>query len=252
MIPREGLEPSPTPTPTVTPTVTPSLPAICNDIQSAGLQNEILEVVVGENAVAGSNYLIVEDNRSLLQYTVLSGSGIRIGTSITKIENWFSNYNNRVLYKKVTLDKPLIGNINKNNILKSSIVDMRYVKTQYWVGTMEFKFTSYSIPDRFRVIAVHADSRVGETVLYDSGYRGQVERTPCGYITAADLSGPPSGSVLIVKPEGVIEIKVTVEAPCVGTAWQYLLGCPVRTDIFASPTPTNTSTVTPTPSRSRT
>ena len=251
-IPRGGPVPSPTPTPTVTPTVTPSLPAICNDIQSAGLQNEILAVKVGENAVAGSNYLIVNDNRSLLQYTVLSGNGIRIGTSITKIENWFSNYNNRVLYKKVTLDKPLVGNINEDAILQSSIVDMRYIKTQYWVGTMEFKFTSYSIPDRFRVIGVHADSRVGETILYDSGYRGEAERTPCGYITAADLSGPPSGSVRIVKPEGVIEIKVTVEAPCEGTAWQYLLGCPVRTDIFASPTPTNTLTVTPTPSRSRT
>lgn len=270
LIPREGPEPSPSPTPTVTPTVTPSLPALCNDIQSAGLQNEILSVKVAENAIAGSNYLVVEDNRSLLQYTVLSGNGIQLGSSITKIENWFANYDNRILYKKITLDKPLVANISKNTVLPSYIVDMRYIKTQYWVGTMEFRFTTYFIPDRFRVIAVHADSRIGETVLYDSGYRGLAERTPCGPITASDLSGPPTGQVTLVKPEGVIEIRVTVEAPCPGTAWQYLLGCPVRTDIFATPTPTVTrtptntvsvsptttptltNTVTPTPSRSST
>jgi hypothetical protein len=266
--PRDGPAPSPSPTPTVTPTVTPSLPALCNDIQSAGLQNEILSVRVAENAIAGSNYLVVEDNRSLLQYTVLSGNGIQLGTSITKIENWFANFDNRVLYKKITLDKTITANINQNTILPSYIVDMRYIKTQYWVGTMEFKFTTYSIPDRFRVIAVHADSRIGETILYDSGYRGVASRTPCGPITASDLSGPPTGEITLVKPEGVVEIKVTVEAPCPGTAWQYLLGCPVRTDIFATPTPTTTvtntvslsptvtptytSTITPTPSRSRT
>ena len=241
-----GPAPSPSPTPTNSPTPSPSIPASCNDLQTAGGQNNQYIITVVEAAVSGQNYLIVKDSPALQKHTVIDGTGLTAGTSIVSVENFFANYDNRVVNKKINLDTPLSSNINANSLVTAYTTDIRIIKTSYWPGTMNFVYDAYTIPDRFKVIALSDDPRKPDILLFDSGYRGG---DLCGYATV--LAGIGSGSATLSKPEGYTYVKVITEAPCAGTAWEYSLSCPTRTYTTFTSTPTRTPTQTPTPSPSR-
>jgi len=234
---------TPTPTPTVSLTPSPTPPVLCNDIQSAGGQNVTSITKIINAAVAGQNYLIIKDVDGLSKNTVVNADGIPAGTYITEIINWFSDFDNRVVNKKIFLSNAITKNISTNTDLNLYFVDIRLIQVPYWPGVMTFDYDAYSVPDRFLVFAVPLDSRLNDVLLFDSRYRGAAT---CGY--ADSISGTGRGSVNLNKPDGCTYIKVIVEAPCEGTAWEYALSCPQRTFTTVSSTPTVTPTITPTPS----
>lgn len=241
----------PVPTPTVTPSASP--PVLCNDLQTAGGQNTISNSNTLVVAPSGQNFIVVKETSGLNQYSVISAPSVPAGTYITSITNWFADYENRVAYKKIFLNNSTTSEIPANTQVSVYSADIRMIKVNYWPGTMTFAYDAYGVPDRFRVFAVPIDSRLPDILLFDSGYRGS---GLCGYAT--ELSGDGDGNVQLTKPDGCIFIKVVVEAPCAGTAWEYSLSCPQRifTTVTSTPTPTPTltptltPTVTITPSRS--
>jgi hypothetical protein len=240
----ELVGPNPTPSSTPTPTITPSQsePVRCNDLQTAGGQNTVSSTKLGVSASAGQNYIIVANADGLSINAVVFAAGLQAGTYITKIENYFANFDNRTEYKKLTLSNNVISNIAQNSVITIYSTDTRLVRVPYWPGTMTFSFDAYSVPDRFKVFAVPIDTRKPEVLLFDSGYRGGED---CGYaVHIPNIGG--GGSVQLNKPDGCIFIKVTVEAPCDGTAWEYSLSCPERVFTTVSSTPTPTPTTTPT------
>ena len=245
----ELVGPNPTPSSTPTPTVTPSQsePVRCNDLQTAGGQNTVSSTTVAENAVIGQNYIVVIDTDGLQPASVIEIAGVQAGTYITKVENFFANFDNRTIYKKLTISSNITSNISQGSAISIYAVDTRLIKVGYWPGIMNFVYDAYSVPDRFKVFAVPIDARKPDILLFDSGYRGAID---CGYATHIPGSGG-SGSVSIMKPDGCIFIKVIVEAPCAGTAWEYSLSCPERvfTTITTTPTPTKTTTPTPSPTK---
>lgn len=243
----ELIGPAPTPTVTPTPTITPSasMPVLCNSTQSAGGQNIISETTLSIEANANQNQIIVPDVRGIAKDSIVFGQGIPAGTYITNVQNFFANFDNRILYKKLTLNNNLIADLPIDSPITVFVPDIRLVKVPYWPGVMTFAYDAYSVPDRFKVFAVPIDSRLPDIPLFDSGYRGD---TICGW--ADVLSGEGAGTATLNKPDGCIFIKVVVEAPCEGTAWEYSLTCPERVfTTFVTPTPTSTPTTTPTPSR---
>lgn len=234
----------PLPTPTVTPTVTPTPsitpPAPCNDLQTAGGQNDIYLITLARPASSGQSFLVVEDSPALQREAVLVlDTFIDTDTSILTVENYYSSVSDESNLKKIILSKPILTAMSTGMSISTFTVDVRLIKTSYWPGIMNFIYDAYSIPDRFKVIGIPVDSRNPEVLLFDSGFRGS---TQCGHATT--LSGAGSGSVEIFKPDGMIYIKVVVEAPCDGTAWEYLLTCPTRVPLISS-TPTHTPTPTP-------
>lgn len=229
----------PAPTPTVTPSQSP--PVLCNDLQTAGGQNTISNTKTIAIAPSGQNFIVVEDTDGLNQYSIVSLMNVPAGTYITNVANWFANFDNRVLYKKLTLSNPTDGEVSLNTSVSVYSTDIRIIKVPYWPGNMTFTYDSYSVPDRFRVFAVPMDSRLSDVLLFDSGYRGS---SSCGYATI--ISGPGAGNVQLMKPDGCTFIKVVVEAPCAGTAWEYSLSCPQRVFTTVTSTPTPTPTLTPT------
>jgi hypothetical protein len=236
--------PTPTPTPTITPTPTMSLPAPCNNLQNAGGQNDIYIISVAVPAPSGQNYLIVKDSPALQKSAILVGAGLQNDTSINNIEGFASSVSDDSGLKKIILSKTLSGPIAINAEITVYTIDIRIIKTAYWPGIMTFTYDAYSVPDRFRVIGMPVDKNKPEVLLYDSGFRGD-QGALCANSYVQSLSGIGAGSVEILKPDGMIYVKVTVEAPCEGTAWQYLLSCPTRAPLISS-TPTNTPTRTPT------
>lgn len=234
----------PTPTPPVpTPTVTPSQspPVLCNDLQTAGGQNTISNTKTIAIAPSGQNFIVVEDSEGLNRYSIVSLTNVPAGTYITNVTNWFANFDNRVLYKKIMLSNPTVAEVPLNTPVAIYSTDVRMIKVPYWPGNMTFSYDAYSVPDRFRVFAVPMDSRLSDVLLFDSGYRGSDN---CGYTTS--LSGLGAGNVQLMKPDGCTFIKVVVEAPCEGTAWEYSLSCPQRVFTTVTSTPTPTPTLTPT------
>lgn len=241
----ELVGPNPTSSPTPTPTITPSQspPVRCNDLQTAGGQNTVSATTLAETAEIGQDYIVVADIDGLQPYSVVSVSGLEAGTYITKVENFFANFDNRNIYRKLTLSSSVSQQISKDTEVSIYATDIRLIKVPYWPGNMTFNYNAYSVPDRFKVYAVPVDSRLADVLLFDSGYRGS---TNCGY--ADNLSGQGSGSIQLTKPDGCIFVKVIVEAPCAGTAWEYALSCPERVFTTITSTPTPTPTVTPSPS----
>ena len=238
-----ALSPSPTPTPTITPSVTP--PARCSDLQSAGGENPFYIGNLPLESNIGQNYLIVPNVPGLVNYSavVVPGvPGVPIGTYITKVENFFANFDDRVVYKKITLSNSITHTIPAGRLFQIYVTDVRLIKVPFWPGNMSFEYDAYSVPDRFIVFAVPTDTRLPDILLFDSGYRGN---SPCGYVES--VSGIGRGSVQILKPDGCVFVKVVVEAPCSGTAWEYSLSCPERLFSTITPTPTPTLTKTPTP-----
>lgn len=242
--------PTPTPTPTITPTPTMSLPAPCNDLQSAGGQNDIYLITVARAAPPGQNYLIVKDSPALQKSAILIATGLQNDTSIFDVEPFASSVSDDSGLKKIILSKNLSGPIGINAEITVYTIDIRIIKTSYWPGIMVFTYDAYSVPDRFRVIGMPVDKNKPEVLLYDSGFRGD-QGALCENSYVQSLSGIGAGSVEILKPDGMIYVKVTVEAPCSGTAWEYLLSCPTRAPLISS-TPTNTPTRTPTNTPTRT
>jgi len=248
-----GVLPSPTPTSSITPTPTISQPVPCNDLQSAGGQNPIYILNVVIPAVSGQNYIVVDNvPTTALQYSILRSDGLDEDTHAVSVEDYFRSIDDTAGFKKITLNNNIIENIPIETEVTLYTVDTRVIQTSFWPGTMTFYYEAYTIPDRFKVIGIPVDKTKPEVLLFDSGFRGS---SPCGYATG--LSGTGAGSYQIEKPDGMIYIKVVVEAPCASTAWTYLLTCPVRTYPFTSPTPTptptitvtKTNTLTPTPTR---
>ena len=229
----------PVPTPTVTPSQSP--PVLCNDLQTAGGQNTISSSKTIAIAPSGQNFIVIEDTSGINQYSIVNLTNVPAGTYITGVTNWFANFDNRVLYKKITLSNPTTGEVSLNTPVLIYSTDVRMIKVPYWPGNMTFSYDAYNVPDRFRVFAVPMDSRLPDTLLFDSGYRGN---SACGYTTS--LSGFGAGNVQLVKPDGCTYIKVVVEAPCEGTAWEYALSCPQRVFTTVTSTPTPTPTLTPT------
>ena len=257
-----GPPPTPSPTATVTPTPSTSLPAPCNDLQSAGGQNDRYLVEVALPAPSGQGYLIVQNSPSLSQYSVVAGTNIQYDTYITKVESYNTTINDSTNRKKITLSRPISGNISGSNLIDVYTVDNRIIKTSFWAGTMNFYFDAYSMPDRFKVFGIPIDNTKPEILLFDSGYRGS---SAVEYITFERLSSTPiflNGSVVsasagegvvnINKSDGMIYIRVTVEAPGAGTAWKYMLECPIRDPGYVTQTPTKSSTPTPTPTNTAT
>jgi len=236
-----GPEPSPSPTPT--PTITPSASEAvrCNSLQSAGGVNTITFTNTIQDAVSGQNYVIVENVPGLDVYSVVLANGIPRGSHVTKIENFFANFNDRIVYKKITLNNSLTENIPLGRQVTVYVTDVRLIKVPYWPGTMTFRYDAYAVPDRFMVFSVPLDSRRPEVLLHDTWYRGQGYSFP-----ELSVSGVGSGVVQIDKPDGSIYVKVVVDAPLEGTAWEYSLECPIRTFTTITPTPSPTLTVTPT------
>lgn len=237
-----GTPPTPTPTPTVTPTPSISMPAPCNDLQTAGGQNDIYLVEVARPAPSGQNFLIVENSPALQIHSIVVHGSVQADTNVVLVENYYSSIADEANLKKITLNRPLSGAITAGSIVTVYTVDVRIIKTAYWPGNMTFTYDAYSVPDRFKVIGIPVDQNQPQVLLYDSGFRGS---QPCGY--ANNIAGQGSGSVSIFKPDGMIYVKVIVEAPCEGTAWEYLLACPTRSPLLTS-TPTPTRSPTPTPS----
>ena len=229
----------PVPTPTVTPS--PSPPVLCNDLQTSGGQNSISITNTLVVAPSGQNFIVVKETSGLDQYSVISAPSVPAGTYITSITNWFADYENRVVYKKIFLSSSTTSEIPGNTQVSVYSVDVRMIKVNYWPGNMTFAYDAYGVPDRFRVFAIPIDSRLPDISLFDSGYRGYA---PCGYATT--LAGDGAGSVQLTKPDGCIFIKVVTEAPCEGTAWEYSLSCPQRVFTTVTSTPTRTPTLTPT------
>lgn len=236
-----GPLPTPTVTPTLTPTPTMSMPAPCNDLQTAGGQNDIYLISTARPAPSGQNFLIVNDSPALALYTVVVGTSIPTDTYITNVENFYSSVSDESNLKKINLNRTITADIPASTDLTAYTVDVRIIKTSYWPGNMVFTYDAYNVPDRFKVIGIPVDKSRPEVLLFDSGFRGSMT---CGYATV--LSGTGAGSVNIFKPDGMIYVKVIVEAPCEGTAWEYLLACPNRTPLL-SPTPTQSVTPTRTP-----
>jgi hypothetical protein len=236
--------PAPTPTTTPTPTPTPSMsaPVPCNDLQSAGGQNPTYILTVNMPATIGQDYIISSNLPSVsLQNSVLKGANLNSDTYIVSVEDYFRSIDDTAGLKKIKLNRVITGNISQGSELTLYTVDTRIVQAQFWPGVMTFYYDAYSVPDRFKVIGIPTDKTKPEVLLFDSGFRGD---SPCGY--ANDISGLGSGSTIINKPDGMIYIKVIVEAPCEGTAWKYLLTCPIRNNDLITPSPTQTSTTTPT------
>ncbi len=229
----------PAPTPTMTPS--PSPPVLCNDLQTAGGQNQISSSQTIIVAPSGQNFIVIEDTEGLNEYSIVNAQSIPVGTYITDVTNWFANFDNRVLYKKIILNNNITGEIPAMTPVSIYSTDIRMIKVPYWPGNMTFSYDAYNVPDRFRVFAVPMDSRQSDILLFDSGYRGS---SACGYATT--ISGIGAGNVQLLKPDGCIYIKVVVEAPCDGTAWEYALSCPQRVFTTVTSTPTPTPTLTPT------
>ena len=249
-----GPLPTPTPTPTITltPTQSKPVPVPCNDLQSAGGQNDIYIGKVARSAPSGQRFLICEDSPALKNYTVVVGAGIPNDTNIIAVENYYQSVDDQSGFKKITLNRPITGNVLVNQEIKLITVDIRLIKTSYSPGMMTFTYDAYSVPDRFRVIGIPVDVSKPELLLFDSGFRGD-QGSICANSYVRDLSGSGAGYVDILKPDGMIYIRVIVEAPCEGTAWQYLLSCPVMLPpISITPTPTLTNSPTPTLTKSPT
>jgi len=257
----------PPPTPSVTPTITPSpsasTPAPCNSLQSAGGQNNNYQIKLTDIAVSGQNFVITKNTEGLLPRAVLLGNNIQRDTYITTIEPYKTTIDDTSDRVKAYLTRPVIGTITTSNIITLYTLDDRIIKTSYRPGYMNFSYDAYSVPDRFKIYGIPIDQTKPEILLFDSGFRGD---TSCGYVAnvneistsplylSGELLAHPTmdgtGSVKLLKPDGIIYIRVTVEAPCDGTAWEYLLECPIPYSPFVSSTPTTTPTRTPTPTPS--
>lgn len=249
-----GTLPTPTPTPTITltPTQSKPVPVPCNDLQSAGGQNDIYIGKVARLAPPGQRFLICENSPALNNYTVVVGAGIPNDTSIIAVENYYESVDDKSNFKKITLNRPIASNVSSGQEIKLVTVDIRLIKTSYPPGMMTLTYDSYSVPDRFKVIGIPIDVSKPEVLLFDSGFRGDPDAI-CTDSYVTSLSGTGAGYVDILKPDGMLYIRVIVEAPCEGTAWQYLLSCPVALPpISVTPTysPTPTPTKSPTPTRS--
>jgi len=247
-----GPLPTPTPTPTITltPTQSKPIPVPCNDLQSAGGQNDIYIGKVVRSAPVGQSFLICENSPALTNYTVVVGAGIPNDANIIAVENYYESVDDRSNFKKIILNRPITANVILDQEIKLVTVDMRLIKTSYAPGMMTLTYDSYSVPDRFKVIGIPVDVSKPELLLFDSGFRGDPDAI-CENSYVQNLSGIGAGYVDILKPDGMIYIRVIVEAPCEGTAWQYLLSCPVMLPpISITPTPTLTKSPTPTPTRS--
>jgi hypothetical protein len=111
-------------------------------------------------------------------------------------------------------------------------------------GTINFDFNAYTVPDQFQVF--WNGSKVIDTGFRgDSSYNSQLNAL--GY---PNVSGPGSGSASFNKTlASPTTALVVVTAPIVGTAWEFLMGCP---PIAPTPSNTGTPTNTPTPTQTRT
>ena len=237
-----GPQPTPSNTPPNTPTPTPTLPALCNDLQFAGGQNDRYDLTISSPAVSGQNFLIVENSPAASIHSILQGDGLINGTAITKVENYYTSFINTTNLRKIYLDQNLTANVDGDTSVIGFTVDSRIIKTSYWPGYMRFDYDSYDIPDRFKIIGIPMDTTKPEVLLWDSNYRGNSLAT-CGFAVPI---GAGKGTTTIYKPEGVTNVKVIAEAPCVGTAWEYILYCPIRTLMSPTPTISLTPSITPT------
>jgi hypothetical protein len=236
-----GPPPTPSNTPTNTPTPTPTLPALCNDLQSAGGQNQRYDVRVNAPAPSGQNFLIVENSPAASISSILQGEGLINGTTVTNAEDYFVGFNNNTNLRKIYLNNNLTDVIPAETIITGFTTDTRIIKTAYWPANMRFDYDAYDIPDRFKVIGIPMDTTKPEVLLLDTNYRGNILAT-CGFAVPTAIG---KGTASIYKPEGITNVKVIVEAPCIGTAWEYILYCPVRVLMSVTPTVTPTISVTP-------
>ena len=111
-------------------------------------------------------------------------------------------------------------------------------------GNVSFNFDAYTVPDQFQV---YYDG----SLVIDTGFRGSssynAQLNALGY---PNVSGPGSGVTSFAKPNASPQTcLVVVTAPLIGTAWEFLVGCP---SIPPTPTPSTTSTLTATPTQTST
>ena len=104
-------------------------------------------------------------------------------------------------------------------------------------GSIPFTYNAYSVPDQFQVY-------YNGNLVIDTGFRGDssynAQLNALGY---PNVSGPGSGSSSFTKTSALPQTcLVVITAPLIGTAWEFLVGCP---PIAATPTPTKTATQTP-------
>jgi hypothetical protein len=109
-------------------------------------------------------------------------------------------------------------------------------------GNVSFDFNAYSVPDQFQVY-------YNGSLVIDTGFRGDssynAQLNALGY---PNVSGPGSGSSSFTKTSALPQTcLVVVTAPLIGTAWEFLVGCPsIPPTPSPTQTPTNTRTQTPT------
>ena len=111
-------------------------------------------------------------------------------------------------------------------------------------GSIPFTFNAYSVPDQFQVY-------YNGNLVIDTGFRGDssynAQLNALGY---PNVSGPGSGSSSFTKTSALPQTcLVVITAPLIGTAWEFLVGCP---PIAPTPTPSTTSTLTATPTQTPT
>lgn len=112
------------------------------------------------------------------------------------------------------------------------------IQLGFGTGNVSFTYDAYSVPDQFQVY-------YNGSLVIDTGFRGDsAYNSQLNALGYPNVSGPGNGSSSFTKPSALPETcLVVVTAPLVGTAWQFLVGCP---DIPPTPTPTNTPSNTPT------
>jgi len=88
-------------------------------------------------------------------------------------------------------------------------------------GTIPFTFDAYSVPDQFQIY-------YNGSLVVDTGFRGSstynAQLNALGY---PNVSGPGSGSSSFTKSTALPQTcLVVITAPLIGTAWEFLVGCP--------------------------
>lgn len=129
------------------------------------------------------------------------------------------------------------------------------------IGTVNFEFETYSIPDKFEVW-------FDGIKVIDTGYRGSdIWQSNLDIALTAHgdpleiIIEPPSGLTSFYKPNAVEYAYIKVWAPLASTAWKYIMSCPdgiaisttttttialTTTTTTVEPTTTTTTTITPT------
>ena len=112
------------------------------------------------------------------------------------------------------------------------------IQLGFGTGNVSFTYNAYSVPDQFQVY-------YNGSLVIDTGFRGDASyNSQLNALGYPNVSGPGSGSSSFTKPSALPETcLVVITAPLVGTAWEFLVGCP---SIPPTPTPTNTPTTTTT------